>query len=84
MTSLLLCRINKLIEQGNCPACGAPRMWSTQTAGVFAVAAYSCGSEFVTANGEIAVSKGCPASSHVAAAALNREALLDTVGMGAP
>ena len=81
MTSLLSYRVRKLVEQAHCPACGQPII--NGGGGIaFAISTFACGAEFVIANNEIAVSKPCPSGSHVAAAALNREAAADAAKAG--
>lgn len=82
MTSLLSYRVRKLVEQAHCPACGQP-MINGGGGIAFAISTFACGSEFVIANDEITVSKPCPSGSHVAAAALNREAAADAAKAGA-
>lgn len=82
VTSLLSSRVKKLLAQANCPACGQ----SIVNGGggiAYAISTFACGSEFVIANDEIAVSKACPSGSHVAAAALNKEAADDAAKAGA-
>lgn len=83
MTSLLSFRVKKLVAQANCPACGKPIAVSGEFGVSFAIRTFGCGSEFVIANDEITVSKACPSGSHVAAAALNKEAADDAAKAGA-
>lgn len=76
-------RVWKLATQTRCPVCGAELVGSN--GGIAYVASrFSCGSEFIVTNGEIAASTVCPAGSHVAAAALNKEAADDAAKAGAP
>jgi hypothetical protein len=71
MTSLLTHRIHILVALSNCPACGKPVV-SGGGGVAFAISTFACGSEFVIANDEIAVSRPCPSGSHVAALHLNQ------------
>ncbi|MBC7313578.1 MAG: hypothetical protein H5U11_13885 [Rhizobium sp.] len=82
MTELVAHRIWKLVALTRCPVCGADLVGSD--GGVaYAASRFSCGSEFIVTNGEIAASTVCPAGSHVAAAALNKEAADDAAKAGA-
>lgn len=72
-------RADKLRAQTRCPVCGANRIDALGKSGeptMFCI--YRCSAEFqVDVNGEIIPATICPASSYVAARALNDEALAE-------
>lgn len=73
--ALATLRAAKLLANRRCPVCGAARREAIGAVGSrIAICVYSCSAEFVVdVNGEIVPLNVCPAASHVAAQALNRE-----------
>ncbi|MGR6430437.1 hypothetical protein ACU5AY_05900 [Rhizobium sp. PAMB 3174] len=65
-----------LLEQTNCPACGAAKREQTNEAFAPAIAMvqFECTASFATANDQIIVSKPCPGPSRTAAMLMNHQA----------
>ena len=73
---LAIVRAQKLLAQSRCPVCGAGRDEAIGAkCSPIAICTYRCSAEFgVDGNGDIIPMNVCPAASHVAATALNKEA----------
>lgn len=69
-----------LLEQTNCPACGAAMIASARddrdrlTQPIWASVTFECSAHFVISDGQIIVSTPCPAPSHTAAMLMNHQA----------
>nr|WP_298099705.1 hypothetical protein [uncultured Shinella sp.] len=78
-------RADKLRAQTRCPVCGANRIDALGKPGAPSMyCVYACSAEFqVDGNGEIIPATICPASSYVAARALNAESRTEIETAGA-